>query len=197
LAQRLQTGIPRMTTPLDTTSPSPRSMTLRSKVEASADVTRDTPEQPLAPGEQVIIPAISEQLEVSTRSVEAGRVHITKHVVEREEVVSVPLASEHVRVERVAIGRTVDTMPEVRHEGDTMVIPVVEEVLVVERRLLLKEEIRVTRERVVAPSPPQRVRLRSEQVHVEREGPPGALEPMPIREPKGLSPPAPLATNQT
>jgi len=38
-------------------------------------------------------------------------------------------------------------MPAVRDEGDTIVIPIVEEVLVIERRLLLKEEVRVRRVR--------------------------------------------------
>ena len=38
-------------------------------------------------------------------------------------------------------------MPTIREEGDTIVIPIVEEMLVIERRLLLKEEVRVRRVR--------------------------------------------------
>ena len=36
-------------------------------------------------------------------------------------------------------------MPSISQEGDTTIIPVVEEIVVVERRLVLKEEIRVRR----------------------------------------------------
>ena len=36
-------------------------------------------------------------------------------------------------------------MPPISHEGDITIIPVVEEMVVVERRLVLKEEVRVRR----------------------------------------------------
>ena len=53
------------------------------------------------------------------------------------------LAHETVEIDRTPIGRQIDAMPAVRDEGDTIVIPIVEEVLVIERRLLLKEEVQV------------------------------------------------------
>jgi uncharacterized protein (TIGR02271 family) len=54
---------------------------------------------------------------------------------------------EHARVtiEHVPIGEVVDAVPPVREEGDTIVLPVVEERLVVERRLVLVEEVRISR----------------------------------------------------
>jgi hypothetical protein len=61
----------------------------------------------------------------------------------------------------------VESATGVRYEGDTMVIPIFEEVLVVEKRLVLKEEIRVTRRRTSFRSP-QRVTLRREVPTVER-----------------------------
>ncbi|MFD1693079.1 DUF2382 domain-containing protein [Azotobacter chroococcum] len=58
-------------------------------------------------------------------------------------------------------------IPQVRQEGDVTVIPVLEEVLVVEKRLVLKEELRVRR--VVHEEPHSvPVTLRREQVTVER-----------------------------
>ena len=53
----------------------------------------------------------------------------------------------HVRVEieRVPIGRTIEVVPSISQEGDTTIIPVVEEIVVVERRLVLKEEVRIRR----------------------------------------------------
>lgn len=65
----------------------------------------------------------------------------------REAVVEEDLTHNQVIVERVAIGRVVDVVPDVRQEGDVTILPVVEEIIVVERRLVLKEEVHVRRVR--------------------------------------------------
>jgi uncharacterized protein (TIGR02271 family) len=70
-------------------------------------------------------------------------------------------------VERVSIDRVVDQAPPPRQEGDTLVLPVLEEVVVVERRLVLKEEVRITR-RATESRNPQTVTLRSEDVRIDR-----------------------------
>jgi uncharacterized protein (TIGR02271 family) len=85
-------------------------------------------------------------------------------------VVDLPLEKEEVEVERVAVGRVVETAPEIRREGDTLIVPLVEEVLVVEKRLVLREEVRVTTRRSQTRQP-QRVMLRSEEAEIERLGP--------------------------
>jgi hypothetical protein len=59
-----------------------------------------------------------------------------------------PLYTEQASVERIAVNRIVDAYPQVREEGETTIVPVVEEVLVVQKRLMLKEEVRITRKRV-------------------------------------------------
>ncbi|HZC01649.1 MAG TPA: DUF2382 domain-containing protein [Gammaproteobacteria bacterium] len=79
----------------------------------------------------------------------------------------VPVMEEEVEVERVAINRIVDRPLPVRHEGDTIIVPLLEEVLVVEKRLVLKEELRITK-RQHKTRKPQRVTLRREEVRVER-----------------------------
>jgi len=56
-----------------------------------------------------------------------------------------PLAKDHVDIKRVVIGRDIDAPPPVRREGETIIVPIVEEVLVVEKRLRLKEEFHITR----------------------------------------------------
>ncbi len=50
-------------------------------------------------------------------------------------------------IEHVQIDRIVAEAPPQRQEGDTLILPVVEEVLVMEKRLMLREEIRITRRR--------------------------------------------------
>ncbi|HYZ87646.1 MAG TPA: DUF2382 domain-containing protein [Bryobacteraceae bacterium] len=66
-----------------------------------------------------------------------------------------PLASEEVEVERVAVNRIIDGPPETRQEGEVTIIPVVEEVITIQKRLLLKEEVRITRKRKVIREPRQ------------------------------------------
>ena len=90
----------------------------------------------------------AEEIAVDRRSVSEGTVRVATVTREREHLVDEPLTQNRVEVERVAIGRAIDTMPPVREEGDTTIIPIVEEVIVVERRLVLKEEIHVRRVRV-------------------------------------------------
>ena len=79
-----------------------------------------------------------------------------------------PLNQEEVMVERVTLNQYVDSPPPpVRYEGDTMIIPVLQEVAVVEKRLLLVEELRVTK-RQVQKQETQQVSLRQEEVQVTR-----------------------------
>ena len=115
----------------------------------------------------LVVPVIEETLDVHTTSVETGRVRLRKVVHEREETVDPPLLHEEVVVERVPLNRVVEGPVSVRSEGDTLIVPLVEEVLVVEKRLLLKEEVRITKRRVEAHAP-QRVTLRREEAIVER-----------------------------
>jgi len=124
--------------------------------------------------EAVVVPVVAEEAEVRKQVIETGRVRVAKTVREREEVVDVPLWRDEVQVERVPINRVVEGPVVVRHEGDTTIIPLVEEILVVEKRLMLREELRVTT-RHVEEHRPQRVTLRTEEATVER------VEPTPRR----------------
>ena len=120
--------------------------------------------------EEVVVPVVAEEVEVGKRKVERGRVRVHKGVAIREEEVAVPLVREQVEVERVPIGRPVDTPPAPRQEGDVWIVAVLEEVLIVEKRLVLKEELRIRRRRVEETAH-ERVTLRTETAEVERVGP--------------------------
>jgi uncharacterized protein (TIGR02271 family) len=85
-------------------------------------------------------------------------------------MINAPTFSETVEVEHVPRGEWIESIPQVRYEGQTMIIPVVEEVLVVEKRLRLREELHVTKRRT-EDSMPQAVTLRREEVHIDREAP--------------------------
>ena len=96
-----------------------------------------------------VIPLTQEELSVTTRKVETGRVRVSTRMLEHTGLARADLYQEDVKVEHVPIGREVDAAPPIREEGDTIIIPIVEEIMVVEKRLVLREEVRITRTRSV------------------------------------------------
>ena len=114
-----------------------------------------------------VIPLIEEELDVQKRVVETAKVRVTKVVHEQETLVDEPLFQDEIEVERVLIDRVVDGPLPVRYEDDTMIVPIMEEVLVIEKRLVLKEELHIHKRRVETHQP-QQVTLRREEVRVER-----------------------------
>ena len=108
-----------------------------------------------------------ESLVVSKRPVVTGKVRVQTQTELVEEVASLNLDSDEVEVERVAIDREIDHVPDVRTEGDVTIVPVVEEIVVVEKRLVLKEEIRITRRRA-SETVEVPVTLRKQRAVIER-----------------------------
>jgi len=115
----------------------------------------------------MVLPVLAEAVNVDKREVERT-VRISKTVRTEDVVVDEPLHREDIAVEHIAINRYIDEPLPIRYEGDTTIIPLVEEVLVVEKRLLLREEIRITRQKSIVNNP-QVHTLRREDVQVERE----------------------------
>ncbi|NVM43145.1 YsnF/AvaK domain-containing protein [Ochrobactrum intermedium] len=113
---------------------------------------------------------IEEQLVIDKRAVIDGRVRVTTKTEFVTEKAEARLDSENVEVTRVAIGREVSEAPAVRTDGDVTIIPVMEEVLVVEKRLMLVEEIHIRRvattDDVSIP-----VELRKQRATIERDNP--------------------------
>ncbi|MGZ8246315.1 YsnF/AvaK domain-containing protein [Methylomagnum sp.] len=124
----------------------------------------------IAAADTLTIPVAEERLTLSKRKVETGRVRIVKRVAAHEEDVDEPLVRETVQVERVPVNRTINEPVPVRYEGDTMIVPVFEETLVVEKRLILREELRITKRRAESHKS-RRATLRREEVSVERTPP--------------------------
>ena len=117
--------------------------------------------------ESLVVPVLVEELEVQKRVVETGKVRLTKVVHERETLVDEPLWRENVTITRVPIGRVVEGPVPVREEEGTTILSVVEEVLVVEKRWMLREEIHIRQERRETHQP-QQITLRSEEVQIAR-----------------------------
>jgi len=94
---------------------------------------------------QTVIPVFEENLSVAKRVVETARVRVSRVTHDYQQMVDEMLQHEKVEVERVPIDRPVEAMPSVRQEGDVTIIPVVEEVVKIERHLVLKEEVHIRR----------------------------------------------------
>ena len=119
--------------------------------------------------EEILVPVMAEELTVETYRVARGKVRIHKRVETTEELVDTPVVSEQVIIEHVPMNKLVDDVaPQPRDEDGVLVIPLIEEVLVVEKRLVVREEVRISKRRSTT-STPQKVVLRREVVDIERE----------------------------
>ena len=114
-----------------------------------------------------VIKVIEEQIQVDKQVVETGRVVVSKVVHEEEQIVTTSPMHEEISMERVPMNQYVEMPPAIRYEGDMTIIPVVKEVVVTEKRLMLVEEIRITKRRITTDDI-QRVMLRREEVTVQR-----------------------------
>lgn len=102
-----------------------------------------------AEGHDIRIPMLEERLIPGKRPIDLGELRIQKHVDHVEDSVSQSVTRDDVTVERIPINRPLDAPVTSRTEGEVLVIPVMEEVLVVQKRLMLKEELRISRRQVV------------------------------------------------
>ena len=114
-----------------------------------------------------VIPVAEERAVVEVRERPGATVRVRTSVESHEETIETALTAEEFDVERVPVGRFVDAALPVRSEGETTVIPLHEEVTVVEKRLRLVEEVRVTR-RQATRQQVDRVTLRRENVTIDR-----------------------------
>ncbi len=115
---------------------------------------------------------MEERLQIDKIEVDLGGYRIAKRIETRDQTIDELLCNHRVEIERRPIGLQLPgkDAPEARYEGDTLIVPVVEEVLVTEKRLVLVEEVRITRVRGTYRKP-QTVSLRKEEIFVERLAP--------------------------
>ena len=77
------------------------------------------------------------------------------------------MLTEQVEVERIPLGHWVEAPVPVRQEGDTTIVTLHEEVVVVETRLRATEEVRLIRRQATS-STRKHVTLRREEALIER-----------------------------
>ena len=110
---------------------------------------------------------VEETARIDKREVQTGRVKVHTLVETSEQMVREALSSQNVKVTRVPVDQPVTTVPVIRTENGITIVPVLEEILVVEKRLILREELHikqeVSHETVEVP-----VSLRKQRAVVER-----------------------------
>jgi uncharacterized protein (TIGR02271 family) len=102
---------------------------------------------PAAPNpDEARVTLSEEELMVGTRTVQAGEVSVHKHVETARVRESVPVMREEVTVERRPLAAGAGL--EARTEGNVTYIPIVEEEVVVTKRLVAREELVITKRQV-------------------------------------------------
>ena len=116
---------------------------------------------------QETLQVVDEFSTVRKQDVVTGKVRVSTKTELVDEMVSAMLDRQDVEVTRVPRGIEITEAPPIRTEGDTTIVPVVEEILVVEKRLVLKEELHLRRsvssEHVELP-----ITLRKQRAVIER-----------------------------
>lgn len=119
-------------------------------------------------GCEKVIPLVEERISARKEEVETGRVRVRTVMNETNFVVREELERDNVEIQRVPIDREIDQVPDIRNEDGVLIIPVVEEILVIEKRLMLREEIHLRR-RTISEHFEQAVPLKSQQAIIERQ----------------------------
>jgi uncharacterized protein (TIGR02271 family) len=118
----------------------------------------------------VTLPVHQEGLRIGTKTVDTGRgVRVRKSVTERPYKIDEALLHDEVVVKHVPVDQIVSLAeaPDTRYEGNTLIVPILEEVLVVERRLRVKEEIHIIKKKREERHS-ETVFLKLEEVSIER-----------------------------
>jgi uncharacterized protein (TIGR02271 family) len=116
----------------------------------------------------LVVPVAEERVAVGVKRHLTDAVRVKKTVETADVDVDTEAVREDVDVERVPVNRYVDEPPRPRFEDGVTIIPVTEEVVVVEKRLLLKEEVRIRKRRTVTKRK-LRVPVRTERATIDRQ----------------------------
>lgn len=113
-----------------------------------------------------VIPVIAEEVEVGRQVVDTSKITVHKKVSEEQVTIDVPLLHETYEVERIPVNRIVDTLPSIREEGNSTIIPVIREVVV--KRYEIVEEVHVIKKQSTA-THSEKLTVRREEVQIDRQ----------------------------
>jgi uncharacterized protein (TIGR02271 family) len=116
--------------------------------------------------DQIRVPIHEERLRVTVEPVDLGELRIHRTVEHVPQTVTQSVERDELEIERVPLDRLLDQPVEPYRDGEWLVVPVMEEVLVVTRQLVLTEEVRIRTKRVAEEQEVYEV-LRREHVSIE------------------------------
>jgi uncharacterized protein (TIGR02271 family) len=116
--------------------------------------------------EEQVIPVVEDEIIIDKKLVRKGGITIKKEIISEDASVDIPLLKENLDIQRIPVNQYLDSRPEIRYEGDTTIIPVLKEVI--EKRLLLVEEIRITKT-VTRETRSEKITLSKQKVTVTKE----------------------------
>lgn len=116
---------------------------------------------------ELTVPVVAEEVHTDAIPVETGGVRVTKHTDSHDELLEQELRKGRVEVKRVKTDRVVDGPQPARRVGDTLIVPVVSEVLRIEKQWVVTEEIHI-RQLEERETVQQTVTVNQEEATVER-----------------------------
>lgn len=117
--------------------------------------------------EDIHIPLVEEELRVEKMTLDTATVTVEIETQEEMAHVLDQLSRHEVDISRLPVSREVDAPEAPRREGDVLIIPIMEEVLVVRKQLRVTEELRIALRLTEVPIE-QSVPLRKQSVRVQR-----------------------------
>jgi stress response protein YsnF len=116
---------------------------------------------------ELVVPVIREEVHADAVPVPTGGVRVTKHTGTHDEILEQELRKGRVEIKRVKTNRVVDGPQPLQRTGNTVIIPVVSEILRVEKQWVVTEEIHLTQLEELE-TVQQKVAVNQEQAVIER-----------------------------
>lgn len=121
--------------------------------------------------ETLTLPVMEEAVHVGKEERTSGRVWIRKDVISEPVHLHETLSKENIDIERIVKNTPVEDPPSAYFEGDTLVVPILEETIEIRKKLILKEEIHIHKVRTAEDTTIE-TSIRKERVHIERNDDP-------------------------
>lgn len=111
-----------------------------------------------------------EQVEITKHRHVDAKVELHRTTHSRDELLETELTRENVEILHIPRGEVVndDSLPQVRQEGDVLIIPVIEEEVEIIRRKVLKEEVHIIKHQATEKFR-QSVTLRNQEVTITKD----------------------------
>jgi uncharacterized protein (TIGR02271 family) len=113
--------------------------------EKQSSEQRNSPSEGTHSEVVAVVPVIEETPSIRKEKVTTGKIRVERKTTRELKKIQIPVKIEEIEIKRIPFNERVVEIPQTRVEGDTTIIPLIEERIVMERHYILKEEVRVRR----------------------------------------------------